>query len=206
MAPGVDVSGRVVAGEGVTLPAFDKLRIILSPWGLGARVAYAPRLDAKGAFVAKDVRGPKHRVQLDGLDNRYYVKEIRVDGRVAPDGVDALHQGSKLEIEIDDQPAAIAGSVTDADKPFSQPLVFAAKWPSLEVPLRPATGDNDGKFQITGLPPGEYRILAVQSAPLPDGQQISPKMLDQLWSNAEKVTLERGGAQSVSLKLSDPMR
>jgi len=56
------------------------------------------------------------------------------------------------------------------------------------------------------LPPGEYRILAVQSAPLPDGQQIGPPMLTRLWSAAEKVTLERGGSQSVSLKLSDPLR
>ncbi len=192
-------------GGSYPLPPLDKLRVTLTG-GFTHHPLSASRLDDKGAFVAKDLWGANHQVQLSGVDNKYYVKEIRVDGRAAPEGAVTLQQGSKLEIEIDDQPAAIAGSVTDADKPFSQPLIFAAKWPSLEVPLRPATGDNDGKFQITGLPPGEYRILAVQSAPLPDGQQIGPKMLDQLWSRAEKVTLERGGAQSVSLKLSDPMR
>ncbi len=111
-----------------------------------------------------------------------------------------------MEIVLDDRPAAITGSVTEGDRPFSQPLVFAAKWPSLEVTAHPVTGDNDGKFQITGLEPGEYRVLAVQSTPLPDGQQIGSRMLTKLWSSAEKVTLERGGSQNVTLTLSDPLR
>jgi hypothetical protein len=205
MAPGMNVTGRVVAGEDVTLPPLDKLRVTLTGTEFAHRNSVS-LLDEKGGFGAKDLWGTSHRVQLSGLGDKYYVKEIRVDGRATPEGAVTLQQGSKLEIEIDDQPAAIAGSVTDGDKPFSQPLIFAARWPSLEAPFRPATGDNNGRFQITGLPPGEYRILAVQSAPLPDGQQIGSQMLTQLWSSAEKVTLERGGAQSVSLKLSDPMR
>jgi hypothetical protein len=206
MLAGVDISGRIVAGEGVTLPSFDKIRIALDPAETGASGAKVSPPDTKGGFVAGNVIGPSHRVSISGLGDKYYVKEIRLDGRAAPDGVVKLYQGSQLEIVIDDQPAAITGSVTDGDKPFSQPLVFVAKWPSLETTPRPVTGDNDGKFQITGLDPGEYRVLAVQSTPLPDGQQISPQMLSQLWSSAEKVTLERGGSQSVALKLSDPLR
>ncbi len=85
-------------------------------------------------------------------------------------------------------------------------MVFVAKWPSLETTPRPVTGDNGGNFQITGLEPGEYRVLAVPSTPLPDGQQISSPMLTKLWSSAEKVTVERGGSQNVMLKLSDPLR
>jgi hypothetical protein len=194
----------LVAGEGVKLPPLDKVAIVLTPMEIGTGARTAP--DAKGAFVAKNILGPSHRASVSGLGDKYYVKEIRQDGRTAPDRVVRLYQGSQLEIVIDDQPAAITGSVTEADKPFSQPLVFAAKWPTLEVIGRPATGDNDGKFQITGLEPGEYRVLAVQSASLPDGQQISAQMLGKLWSSAEKVTVERGGSQSVSLKLSDPLR
>jgi len=206
LAAGVDISGRIVAGEGVNLPALDKVGIVLVGAETGATNAKASSPDAKGAFLARNVMGPSHRVSVSGLGDKYYVKEVRQDGRAAPDGVVRLYQGSQLEIVIDDQPAAITGSVTEGDKPFIQPLVFAAKWPSLEVIGRPVTGDNDGKFQITGLEPGEYRVLAVQSASLPDGQQISAPMLAKLWSSAEKVTVDRGGSQSVSLKLSDPLR
>jgi hypothetical protein len=206
LSAGVDISGRIVAGEGVTLPALDKIRITLNPAESGGAFAQASFPDAKGAFLARNVMGPSHRVSVSGLGDRYYVKEVRLDGRAAPDGVVTLYQGSQVEVVLDDQPASLTGSVAEADKPFSQPLVFVAKWPSLEATHPPVTGDNDGKFQIAGLEPGEYRVLAVQSTPLPDGQQIKSQMLGRLWSSAEKVTVERGGSRNVTLKLSDPLR
>jgi Carboxypeptidase regulatory-like domain len=204
LLPRMDISGRIVAGEGVTLPALDKIQITLLPTETGAGAKAAP--NSKGAFLAAKLMGPSHRVSVNGLGDKYYVKEIRLDGHTVPDGVVHLYQGSQLEIVLDDQPAAITGSVTDGERPFSQPLVYVAKWPSLEVTLRPVTGDNDGQFHITGLEPGEYRVLAVRSAALPDGQQIGSQMLSNIWSDAEKVILERGGSQTVSLKLSDPLR
>jgi hypothetical protein len=145
-------------------------------------------------------------IGLTGLGGKYYVKEFRVDGRVVPDGDIPLRQGSQLEIVIDDKPATIIGTVTEGGKPFGQPLVFVAKWPTLELSEFSTTGDNDGRFQLTGFAPGEYRVLAVQSTSQPDGQQISPLMLGKFWSSAEKVTLERGESHSVALKLSEPMR
>lgn len=205
LLPPVDVTGRFVAAEGATLPAFDKVQVTLFPAESGGSPTRVT-LDSNGTFLAGGVMGPSHRVRIEGLGDKYYVKEIRLDGRAAADGVVRLYRGSQLEIVIDDQPGAITGSVTDGDKPFSQPLVFVAKWPSLEVLDRPVTGDNGGQFQIMGLTPGEYRVLAVQSAPLPDGQQIWQGMLSKLWSGAEKVTVERGGSQTVPLKLSDPLR
>jgi hypothetical protein len=198
MSPEVDASGRFVVGEGVTLPSFEKVRI------MGSFFASPP--DAKGAFRLNGVRGATVRILVAQLGSGYYVKEIRVDGRVAPDDVVALRQGSQLEIELDDKPATIAGSVTDGDKPFSQPLIFVAKWPSVQVVASKIIGDNDGRFRVTGLAPGEYRVLAVQSVALPDGQQIWDGMLSKLWGTAEKVKLERGGSQSVALSLSNPMR
>ena len=162
--------------------------------------------NAKGAFLLKAVKGLNHRIRVFGLSNKYYVKEFRVDGRVAVDGIVALSQGSQLDVVLDDRPAAIIGTVTDGGKPFSQPLVFVAKWPTFEVVASRITGEDDSSFKVTGLAPGEYRVLAVQSALLPDGQQIFDTMLDKLWSSSEKVTLERGGSQIVSLKLSDTMR
>jgi hypothetical protein len=180
LSAGVDISGRIVAGEGVTLPALDKIRITLNPAEAAGAFVQASSPDAKGAFLATNVMGPSHRVSVSGLGDKYYVKEIRLDGRAAPNGVVRLYQGSQVEVMLDDQPAAITGSVTEGDKPFSQPLIFAAKWPSLETIPHPVTGDNDGKFQIAGLEPGEYRVLAVQSTPLPDGQQIGSRMLTKL--------------------------
>jgi Carboxypeptidase regulatory-like domain len=210
LAPGADITGHIIGREDMPLPPLDKIQITLLPREAGEQFSKPSRPDSKGAFELKDVRGPSHRLQISGLTDQYYVKEIRTDGQVSPDGVLRLYHGSQIEIVLDDQPATITGSVTagseDGEKPFSQPLVYVAKWPSLEVLDRPVLGDNGGQFRITGLEPGEYRVLAVQSAPLPDGDQIKAPMLAKLWSSAEKVTVERGASGTVTLELSDPLQ
>ncbi len=211
LSSGVDISGVVVidktVAEGGTLPALDKLQIQMLPADGPGVPARASPPDAKGAFLARNVLGSAYRINVSGLSDKYCVKEIRVDGQAVPDSVARLYQGSVLEIVLDDQPSSILGSVADGDKPFSLPLVFVAKWPSLaEAKPVPITGDDSGHFQIAGLDPGEYRVLAVPSTPLPDGLPINQTMLSKLWNDAERVTLERGGSKTVALKLSDPLQ
>jgi len=211
LSPPAEVNGRfVVAREDGTLPPLEKVRITLLESGglLGSR---APSPDDKGAFVLKDVRGPNHQLRIEGLGNKHYIQEIRVDGKAIRASADTpypitFYQGSQLEVVIDDLPATITGAVTEGAKPFSQPLIFVAESSTLEVVASKISGDNDVKFLVTGLPPGEYRVVAVQSTALPDGMQISDGMLGRLWSSAAKVTLERGGSQDVAVKLSDPLR
>jgi hypothetical protein len=62
---------------------------------------------------------------------------------------------------------------------------------------RPA-GDDQGRFQISGLAPGEYRVIALTRNIM--NTQVSNRLL----MRAEKVILERGGSQSVSLKIVEP--
>ena len=204
---GFDVSGRFVALDDAALPQLGKvgLQLVSEDATAGAQLSSPP--DANGAFTLRRVHSMGYRVNIAGLDEQHYVKELRVDGRPVPDGIARLSEGSRLEIVLDDHPGSIAGSVSDGDKPFSQPLIFAVKWPSLEAAApSPIIGDNSGQFRIAGLAPGEYRVLAVPSTPLPDGQQIGLALLAKLWSGAEAVTLERGGSKTIALPLSDPLR
>jgi len=59
---------------------------------------------------------------------------------------------------------------------------------------------TEERFQIGGLAPGEYRILALTGDILIrlNGDVAS------LVNGAEEVKLERGGSQSVSLKIVEP--
>jgi hypothetical protein len=57
--------------------------------------------------------------------------------------------------------------------------------------------DNQGRFQIGGLAPGEYRVLAITVDSM---SRLQPEILN----GAEKVKVERGGSQSVSLKIVEP--
>ena len=81
--------------------------------------------------------------------------------------------------------------------------------PSGRLPLPVSGGnlrtDHDGKFQINGLKPGEYRIVAWQppTGPRPGGfGDILPKLA----SLAQSITVERGGTANVDLKLADPSK
>jgi hypothetical protein len=83
---------------------------------------------------------------------------------------------------------------------------MAVKWPvssdatSLSALLSPGadvTADDQGRFQIGGLAPGEYRVLAIPVGTL---SRVPPDIVNR----AEKVTLERGGSQSVALKIVEP--
>jgi hypothetical protein len=206
LTPTADISGGFTASDDVKIPDLSNVRVDLKPAESGAANISVSRPDVHGIFGAKGLSNLAYRVVCYGLSDRFYVKEIRVDGQPAPDGIVHFYSGSKLELVLDNHPATLTGSVTDRGEAFSQPLIYLVKWPSqVEVKAHPVTGDNSGQFQIGGLEPGEYRILAVSSTPLPDGEQIGLPMLNRLWSAAESLVLDRGETKTSNLTLSDPL-
>jgi hypothetical protein len=199
MSAGTDMNGRVVAAEGATLPA--------PGWQLtvgGQRVVP----DAAGTFVVRESPGGRQRLSVGAPGGRFYVKEIRYNGVVVADGIITPIPGAPglLEIVIDDKAATISGSVAEYDKVSTQVMVVAVKWPvssnaaSLSALLGPGAStmaDDQGRFQIGGLAPGEYRVLAIEAGTL---TRLPPDIVN----GAERITLERGSSQSVSLKIVEP--
>jgi Carboxypeptidase regulatory-like domain len=206
MSQTADVHGRFVAVEGATLPKFQRVGIMMRG-RLGALFVDSAvgAVDAEAKFTVKNLWGIPHDVSVQGLGGGYYVKEIRYNGVAMADGMVTPVPGApaqNLEIVLDDQPATITGSVRDGDKPVSSPFIVAVKWPFTEgdVPVSGdgLKGDRDGRFQISGLAPGEYRLMAFNKI-----VRIT-ELSSQLLNRAEKVTLERGSLKDVSLKLIDP--
>jgi hypothetical protein len=199
LAQTVDVNGRFIPADGVTLPKSKRFSVLMRG-RLGVLLVNSAigAADADGRFTVKNLSGLWHDVSVAISDARYSVKEIRYNGVATTDGQVRLAPGSPeqdLEIVLDDQAGVITVSVRDGDKPVTDAPVIVVKWPYTEGDMQAGnlTRDNQGRFRISGLAPGEYRVMALKKGDI-----------SQLLNRAEKVTVERGTLKDISLKLIDP--
>jgi hypothetical protein len=146
-------------------------------------------------------------VEVFGLGGGNYVKDIRYNGAAASANVIALQGGAlahKLTIVIDDKPGSITGVVMSGDKPVSRPAVLAEKWPPSALPTASnratARGDEAGQFQIGGLVPGEYRLMAVRAADMGAWDQAAA---DRAFAAAKKIEVGPGNAVNVTLEVTE---
>lgn len=197
-----EIPGRMMTSQGVPPPPFpgNGFQLMMRPDypSLSTVDAQEPQVQADGTFVAHSMRWDRYRVSAPRVPAPYYVREIRYNGRALADGRITLVPGARLEFELDNQPALISGSLTSGGQPFTgQAGILLAKAP-YDVP--DTVGGNapysyrfaarNGRFEISGLAPGEYRIAvftdASQLPPIQDGQ---------------KITLEHGEQRALELKL-----
>lgn len=196
MSPPADLRGRIVTLNDAPMPSVTMLKLNPIPAMPGLmQQLQTTSVDADGAFFAQDLPWPREQLTLAGLGSSYYVKEIRVAGVASPDQTVPLIPGASppIEIVVDNQAATLSGSVLDGDKPVREATIL------LSPSSRPTVTGEDGRFQIGGLAPGEYRVLAVPSLSALDADAIN-----RLLTTAPSVTLERGASKTISLRLSDP--
>ncbi len=105
---------------------------------------------------------------------------------------------------IDDKPATITGTAVSGDRPVANAYVVARRWPPNGLTTGWAGGrtDADGRFQIAGLAPGEYRVIALRAL-TPDMSGTSPAFERALAAGA-KADLGPMGTVSLKIELSEP--
>jgi hypothetical protein len=62
--------------------------------------------------------------------------------------------------------------------------------------------DQNGKFQLLGLPPGEYFLAAVD--PAEQGEWFEPAFLDEHRSGAARLTLGEGDSKTQDFRIRRP--
>jgi|SRR5579862_1559443 len=209
LSPGTEVAGRLVIPDGVApLASLNGTVVDLHPEMVGLRVTntyFTP--DEDGKFVAGRLPWSRYLVGLMGLRPSHYVKEIRYNGIPVPDGSVTLSPGAALEFVLDDHPASLSGTVMDGDNPAVDAMVILRKWPLKTAALDErslvsyaARSGDEGRFQFSGLAPGEYEIDT-----LPADPYLSPELSHPMPSG-ERIRLERDDRKTVQLKLVRPPR
>jgi hypothetical protein len=65
--------------------------------------------------------------------------------------------------------------------------------------IRTGRPDQDGRFKISGLPPGEYLLIAVDR--VDPGESTDPEFLERVRTKATRFSLLEGETKSIDLKL-----
>lgn len=210
MQPGMVVGGRIqFDGTGEVPTDFSNIRLILgSAAGPGMITGSATgTVNADGTFRLTDVMPGKYRVSTTP-PRGWRAKTIDAAGRDALDfllEVQPNEDQSNVTITFTNKPAELTGTLTDASgMPTADYTIvlFAADqrfWTPQSrriITTRPAT---DGKFSFRDLPPGDYRLVALED--VEPGSWFDHELLKQLVPASMSITMTEGLRKTQDLRV-----
>jgi protocatechuate 3,4-dioxygenase beta subunit len=153
-------------------------------------------------------RPGKMKVALAGPAPGWTIRAVRYRGDdVTDSGIEfrANEDVTDIDVELTNRVTDLSGLVTNgrgaAVTDYSV-VVFAQdrdKWTANSRYLRTGRPDQDGRFKITGLPPGQYHIVAIDY--VDPNEWNEPEYLERVRSKATSVTIGEGETKSVDLKI-----
>ena len=150
------------------------------------------------AFVINGVAG-SFRIAPLAADPRTWVKSAMIDGVNAVDEPVTVTAGrtvSDVDVVLSNDAATVAGKVADAGVAAASATVVVfsndpQKWFYGSQYVRRVPPRRDGTFAVTGLPPGDYHVIAVDD--LPEDPALtnltSAEFLSDLIPQARRVRL-----------------
>lgn len=213
LSPGaaVTVQGAVRA-EGETKVNFASLRVMLVSPDPGFIQPNGP-VKEDGAFTIENASPDRYRLAIVPLPQGTYVKSIRVSGHdVTRSGLDfSSGAAGRVEVVLGDKPASLEGAVERAstDALPGTVIVLPEPFSPEEFALAPYQGtrlttsvDQNGRFTIANIPPGEYRVYAFEEFDQLSG--YDPERLRKLEKFSEAVKLGEGESKTLALKQIPP--
>jgi hypothetical protein len=219
---GEDISGvQLVAAK----PLSTRGRVIVDP---GAAASLPPRLALQASspqqmmpmmgarlpamvqddmtFELKTAPGV-YRLNLAGAPQGWTIRSVRRGATDVTDSGFEVKSGDDtvLEVELTNKLTTISGLVTNARgetvKDYTA-IVFAQdaeRWKGNSRHLSTGRPDQDGRFSITGLPPGEYYIIALDRVEI--GESSDPEFLEKIHTRASRLSLNEGETKTVDLRV-----
>ncbi len=209
------LSGRVIVDPAAASSLPPTLMLSLFPVNMAGIPAPPPppvRIGDDFTFEMKSTPG-RMRFALGGGFNAsptgWALRSVRLNGIDVTDaGIEFRpnEEISGVEIELTNKLTTISGLVTNSrgepSKDYTA-IIFAqdkARWTAPSRYQSSGRPDQDGRFKITGLPQGEYYIIAIDR--IEPGQQGDPDFLESVRSRATSLSLNEGETKTVDLRLS----
>jgi hypothetical protein len=161
------------------------------------------RVDKDGRFALEGVAAGHHLIRPNGNLRGWVLKSVTIDGRDVTDTPVTVRSGqtiSDVAIVFTDKVSEINGTITDTQggpMPDFTVLAFSTDpsvWRPQSRQIMTARPDQNGKFKIRGLPPGDYYLATVD--PAEQGEWFEPAYLDEHRVDAARVTLSEGDVKT----------
>jgi hypothetical protein len=212
--PGATLTGRVIF-EG-TSQAVKPGRILVQPADRRASMMFRPMgdnglIDAGGRFQLRGVTGRVlfRSAQLaPGPAPGWGLKSITLNGTDITDtplDVSSVGDASGIEITLTDAITVLSGIVTNGQRKAVKDYVVVILPERLnegtmpERFMRTARPNQEGRYELRGLPAGDY--LAVAVAALEDGNEWNPVFRKMIEPTAKRFTLTHGQTAAIDLQL-----
>jgi hypothetical protein len=179
---GVSFSGRVqLSGTGTV--RFERISLALSSHDDQGANAWT-RVKKDGTFQFMDVPDGTFEFYLNGLEESWYLKSVRLGADdVLAKGleVEKGESSGTMQVVVGNNGAELAGSVTQDDKPMIGVRVRLTPDPETrfnQFRSRSTSTDQSCRFSFIGLAPGQYRVIAKASGPEQENSSSSdPKSI-----------------------------
>jgi len=211
LTPGGTISGTVTfqSTTSVTVPDINQVRIAAPPTDF-SNVGPNPtaRVNKDGAFTMEGVSTGQHWIRTQGALRGWMLKSVTLGGREIIDTPLDVRSGqtlSGLTVVFTDKLSEVNGTLTDdRDQPVTEFTVLAfptdpALWRPQARQIMTARPDQNGKYQLRGLPAGEYFLATVD--PTEQGEWFEPAFLDQHRTGAAHLTLGDGDVKTQDFRL-----
>jgi protocatechuate 3,4-dioxygenase beta subunit len=205
------ISGRIVIDPSATAqPPTLALMAMPTADTMFGGAFQSSRMTDDGSFELR-ARPGRNRIALSTGGNGWQIRSVKVSGTdVTDDGIEVKPNQNvdRVEVEVTNRLTTVTGVITDArGEPVKKTGVIAFPQ-SRELrsanPRYQSMGrtDDDGRYKMTGLPPGSYYIVAVDRIE-PGGAQ-DPDFLEKMAPNATGFSLLEAETRVIDLRLIQP--
>jgi hypothetical protein len=212
---GLTVTGRVAFQGGTVQPPADltRLRVTLVPAdpgaGPGAMMNAAGTVDASGRFTIASVIPGLYRFGAAGAGNGWFLESAIIDGQDTLDVPFEVKPGSSptnAVITFTDRQSQLSGTITNQrgqPAPEQTLILYSADerfWVPQSRRIRSTRPSTDGVFTFTGLPPGDYKLVAMVD--VEPGAWFDPAFLQQIDVASTRITINEGEKKVQNLQIS----
>jgi hypothetical protein len=161
------------------------------------------RVERTGSFTLNGIQAGSHLIRAQGTPRGWSLQSVLVNGREAIDTPFSLRSGETLSgvtVVFTDRLTELNGTVKDGSgAPLTDYTLLAFPvdqqlWQPHSRHIMTTRPDQNGHYEMRGLPPGDYYLAAVD--PVQQGEWLEPSYLAAQQGSSVRVALGAGDVKT----------